>query len=210
MNDNRKSFSHTLPAADPEEAGLCAAGLAKLTAIMQREVDVAHVPGVAMLIARGGKLAYRRDIGALRPGGPALPGDAIFRIYSMTKPIVSVAFMMLVEEGRLFITEPIAKYLPEFANPKVGVNRNGKLELVAAKRVTRFALRHLWEPVGAGVMPRSEVAFLCRYLFSSTDGTAVARRIDRHVDRMPGLAGLHLVTRAVDRYAPASPSTALR
>ncbi len=134
MNDNRESFSHTLPAADPEEAGLCAAGLAKLTAIMQREVDVAHVPGVAMLIARGGKLAYRRDIGALRPGGPALPGDAIFRIYSMTKPIVSVAFMMLVEEGRLFITEPIAKYLPEFANPKVGVDRNGKLELVAAKR----------------------------------------------------------------------------
>ena len=111
---------------------------------MQREVDARRVPGVAMLIARGGKVGYRRDIGALRPGGPALPGDAIFRIYSMTKPIVSVALMMLVEEGRLFIADPIAKFIPEFANPKVGVERDGKLELVAAKRpiTIQDLLRH--------------------------------------------------------------------
>ena len=79
---------------------------------MQREVDAKHVPGVSMLIARGGKLAYRRDIGALRPGGPALQSDAIFRIFSMTKPVVSVALMMLVEEGRLFISDHLAKFLP--------------------------------------------------------------------------------------------------
>ena len=98
---------------------------------MQRQVDARHVPGVSMLIARGGKVGYRRDIGALRPDGPPLPGDAIFRIYSMTKPIVSVALMMLVEEGRLFISDPLAKFVPEFANPKVGVEKDGKLELVA-------------------------------------------------------------------------------
>jgi len=130
--------------AEPEEARLTAAGLSRLTAVMQREVDARRVPGISMLIARGGKVGYRRDIGALRPGGPALPGDAIFRIYSMTKPIVSVALMMLVEEGRLFIADPIAKFIPEFANPKVGVERDGKLELVAAKRpiAIQDLLRH--------------------------------------------------------------------
>ena len=144
MKDNRAAVFPTLPAADPEDAGLSAAGLAKLTAIMQREVDARRVPGVSMLIARGGKVAYRRDVGALRPGGPALRSDAIFRIYSMTKPIVSVALMMLVEEGRLFIADPIAKFVPELANPKVGVERNGKLELVAAERpiTIQDLLRH--------------------------------------------------------------------
>ena len=130
--------------ADPEEVGLSPAGLARLTAIMQREVDARRVPGVSMLIARGGKVAYRRDVGALRPGGPTLRSDAIFRIYSMTKPIVSVALMMLVEEGRLFIADPIAKFVPELANPKVGVVRNGQLELVAAERAITIQdlLRH--------------------------------------------------------------------
>jgi len=144
VNDNRASSSSAFAATEPEEAGLSAAGLARLTAVMQREVDARRVPGVSMLIARGGKVGYRRDIGALRPGGPALPGDAIFRIYSMTKPIVSVALMMLVEEGRLFIADPIAKFIPEFANPKVGVERDGKLELVAAKRpiTIQDLLRH--------------------------------------------------------------------
>ncbi len=144
MNDNRASSPSASAVAEPEEAGLTAEGLSRLTAVMQREVDARRVPGVSMLIARGGKVGYRRDIGALRPGGPALPGDAIFRIYSMTKPIVSVALMMLVEEGRLFIADPIAKFIPEFANPKVGVERDGKLELVAAKRpiTIQDLLRH--------------------------------------------------------------------
>jgi len=144
VNDNRASSPSASAVAEPEEAGLTAEGLSRLTAVMQREVDARRVPGVSMLIARGGKVGYRRDIGALRPGGPALPGDAIFRIYSMTKPIVSVALMMLVEEGRLFIADPIAKFIPEFANPKVGVERDGKLELVAAKRpiTIQDLLRH--------------------------------------------------------------------
>jgi len=144
VNDHHAYCSDALPTADPEEAGLSAAGLARLTAVMQREVDSGRVPGISMLIARSGQVAYRRDIGALRPGGPALPDDAIFRIYSMTKPIVSVALMSLVEEGKLFITDPIAKFVPALADPQVGVERNGKLELVAAERAITIQdlLRH--------------------------------------------------------------------
>lgn len=123
-----------LPDTDPGEAGLRSQALARLTAVMQREVEARRVPGVSMMIARGGKCAYRCDVGMLRPGGPPLPRDAIFRVFSMTKPIVSVALMMLVEEGRLFLADPIAKFVPEFANPKVGVEKDGRLELVAAER----------------------------------------------------------------------------
>jgi hypothetical protein len=63
----------------------------------------------------------------------------------------------------------------------------------AARRLTRYALRRFWAPVGSGVMPDSEVRFLGRYLFSDEEGLAAARRVDRQIDRIPGLDGLHLV-----------------
>jgi CubicO group peptidase (beta-lactamase class C family) len=115
-----------------------------MTAVMQREVDARRVPGVSMMIARQGKVVYRQDVGALRPAGPAMRSDAIFRIYSMTKPIVSIALMMLVEEGKLFISDPIGKFVPELADLKVGVVKDGKIELVAAKRAITIQdlLRH--------------------------------------------------------------------
>jgi CubicO group peptidase (beta-lactamase class C family) len=144
VNDTPQHSSSSRATADPKEAGLSPEALTRLSAIMQREVDGKHVPGVAMAIARGGKLAYRRDIGLLRPDGPPLPHDAIFRIYSMTKPIVSLALMILVEEGKLFINDPIGKYVPALADPKIGVERDGKLELVAAERAITIQdlLRH--------------------------------------------------------------------
>jgi len=111
---------------------------------MQREVASGRLPGAAMLIARGGKVAYRGCVGALRPGGPPMRGDGIFRIYSMTKPIVSVALMMLVEEGRLLISDPLAKFIPEFADVQVGVEKDGKLAYAAAERAITIQdlLRH--------------------------------------------------------------------
>ena len=141
---NEQPRLHTLPVVASGEIGLHATGLDRLSAVMQREVDTRHVPGVAMLIARGGKVGYRRDFGALRPGGPPLPGNAIFRIYSMTKPIVTIALMMLLEDGKLFVADPITKFIPELTNLKVGVETDGKLELVAAKKAITIhdLLRH--------------------------------------------------------------------
>jgi CubicO group peptidase (beta-lactamase class C family) len=135
---------HSEPVAAPEELGLAPAGLERLSSVMQHEVERGHVPGVSMLIARGGKVGYRRDFGALRPGGSPMPGDAIFRIYSMTKPIVTVALMILLEEGNLFVADPIGKFIPELATMKVGVEGDGKLDLVAAKRAITVhdLLRH--------------------------------------------------------------------
>jgi CubicO group peptidase (beta-lactamase class C family) len=142
MNEHLRLQSE--PVAAPEELGLAPGGLERLSSVMAREAEGGHVPGVSMMIARGGKIGYRRVFGALRPGGPPMPGNAIFRIYSMTKPIVTVALMTLLEEGKLFVADPISKFIPELADMKVGVESDGKLELVAAKRAIAVhdLLRH--------------------------------------------------------------------
>ena len=123
-----------LPTAEPEEVGLSRPALARLSEAMGREVAVGRAAGVSTLVARHGRVAHAERFGALRPGGPPMPADAIFRIYSMTKPIVCVAAMTLVEEGRLLLSDPLAKYLPAFAAMKVGVERDGALQLVPANR----------------------------------------------------------------------------
>ena len=120
--------------APSETLGFIPERLERLTAIMARQVEEKKAPGVSMLIARHGKIAYRQSVGALTPGGPPMSDDAIFRIYSMTKPIVSVATMMLVEEGRLLITDPVSKFIPAFANTKVGIVNGDKLDLAPLKR----------------------------------------------------------------------------
>jgi CubicO group peptidase (beta-lactamase class C family) len=136
--------SFALPYAPSETLGFIPERLERLPAIMARQVEEKKAPGVSMLIARHGKIAYRQSVGALRPGGPAMTDDAIFRIYSMTKPIVSVAAMMLVEEGRLLITDPVSKYIPAFANTKVGVGNGDKLDLAPLRRpiTVQDLLRH--------------------------------------------------------------------
>jgi CubicO group peptidase (beta-lactamase class C family) len=126
--------SFALPYARSETLGFIPERLERLTAAMAREVEEKKAPGVSMLIARHGKIAYRESVGALRPGGPPMTDDAIFRIYSMTKPIVSVAAMVLVEEARLFINDPVSKYIPAFAEVKVGVANGDKLDLAPLKR----------------------------------------------------------------------------
>jgi CubicO group peptidase (beta-lactamase class C family) len=127
-------MSSSLSYAPSETLGFIPERLERLTAVMARQVEEKKAPGASMLIARHGKIAYRESVGALRPGGPPMSDDAIFRIYSMTKPIVSVAAMMLVEEGRLLITDPVSKYLPAFANAQVGVVNGDQLKLAPLKR----------------------------------------------------------------------------
>ena len=105
-----------LPAAKPEDVGLSAPALARLAGALEDRVARGHIPGAVALVARHGKVAFHQAFGARDAGsGAPMPLDAIFRIYSMTKPIVSVAAMMLWEEGRFLLGDPIAKYLPEFA-----------------------------------------------------------------------------------------------
>jgi CubicO group peptidase (beta-lactamase class C family) len=135
----------SLPFAAPHEIGLSPARLGRLTDVLRGEIDRGRVPGAVALIARRGKLGYFEALGARDPASAApMHKDTIFRIYSMTKPIVSVAAMMLWEEGQFMLNDPIAKYLPELANRQVAVERAGKIELVPAERdiTIQDLLRH--------------------------------------------------------------------
>ena len=133
-----------LPVASPEDVGLSAAALSRLSTALKDRVAAGHVPGAVALIARHGKIAYHEAFGALVPGGAPMTTDAIFRIYSMTKPIVSVAVMMLWEEGRLLLSDPIGKYIPAFNDTQVGVIEDGALTTVPAARgiTVQDLLRH--------------------------------------------------------------------
>jgi CubicO group peptidase (beta-lactamase class C family) len=127
------------PTAQPEQAGFSKAGIARIDAYIQNEIDTQKIPGAVMLIRRNGQTAYFRSFGVRDPGTKApMTPDTIFRIYSMSKPITTVAAMMLVEEGKLQLDDPLLKYIPAFANVKVGVEKeeDGKthLDLVAARR----------------------------------------------------------------------------
>ena len=133
-----------LPYVPSEHLGFDPRRLERLTTAMQREIDDGKAPGASMLVARNGKVAYRQSLGDLKPGGPAMRDDAIFRIYSMTKPIVSAAAMILVEEGRLSVIDPVSAYIPAFADAKVGALKGDKLDLQALKRpiTVQDLLRH--------------------------------------------------------------------
>ncbi len=143
MNELPKDFAG-LPSDQPERIGLSPEHLDRLTAVMEREIAAGKAPGVSMLIARRGRIGYLKTLGALKTEGPSMPLDALFRIYSMTKPLTSFAAMMLVEQGRLLLNDPVDKYIPSFAQMKVGVERGDDLELVDAKRpiTVQDLLRH--------------------------------------------------------------------
>ncbi|MBN9088342.1 MAG: beta-lactamase family protein [Reyranella sp.] len=113
-------------AASPEEVGLSSAQLKRLEEVTRKQIDDGLVPGTVMLVARRGKIAWVSVQGKRDPAQPdPMKLDSIFRIYSMTKPIVSVTLMQLVEEGRLQITDPVSKYLPEIGQMKVGTEVTG-------------------------------------------------------------------------------------
>ncbi|PYN79672.1 MAG: serine hydrolase [Candidatus Rokuibacteriota bacterium] len=112
-----------IAAAAPESVGMSAARLARLTAAFKKEIDDKKVPGAVMLIARKGKLVYASALGVRDPkGADPMRTDTIFRIYSMTKPMVSVAAMILVEDGALQLTDPVSKWLPAFKDMKVSTS----------------------------------------------------------------------------------------
>ena len=98
-----------LAAAKPEEVGLSSERLARIGAILRDDVERGRIPGVVIMVARRGKLAYVETVGFRdKAAGAPMTRDAIFRIASMTKPMVSVAAMMLYEEGRLLMADPVS------------------------------------------------------------------------------------------------------
>jgi CubicO group peptidase (beta-lactamase class C family) len=135
----------SLPTAKPETIGLSGARLQRMSDAFKREVDKGTLPGATVMVARRGQIGWFDAIGRQGPASSApMAHDSIFRIFSMTKPIVSVGIMMLAEDGHFILNDPVAKFIPEFADQKVGVENNGKLDLVPVKRqmTIQDLLRH--------------------------------------------------------------------
>jgi len=135
-----------LPTAKPESVGLSSERLDRIGAEIQRNIDDKRIAGAVTLVARHGKVAWFKAQGmADRENSKPMRTDALFRICSMSKPITSLAAMMLYEEGRFLLDDPVSKYLPEFKNPKVFVKpaHGAPYTIPATKEITiRDLLRH--------------------------------------------------------------------
>jgi len=111
-----------LERAAPAEVGLSSDRLGLLKATLKREVDEGKLPGVVVVVARKGRLVVAEAVGFQdKTAGKPMAMDSIFRIYSMTKPLVSVAAMILVEDGKIQLTDPVSKHLPAFKGQSVSV-----------------------------------------------------------------------------------------
>jgi len=114
------SLAGELATGAPSEVGM--SRLERLTQFFKADTDAKRLPGAVVMIARHGEVVYYEAFGARDPAtGAPMQKDSIFRIYSMTKPITGVAVLMLLEEGRLRLSDPISEYLPALKNPKVMV-----------------------------------------------------------------------------------------
>jgi CubicO group peptidase (beta-lactamase class C family) len=140
------AVAQDLPTAKPEAVGLSSERLERISAVVQRDIEDKRIAGAVTLVMRHGKIAWFKAQGMSdREAGKPMPVDAMFRICSMTKPITSVAVMMLYEDGKFLLDDPVSKYLPEFKNPKVLVKpASGEpYTIPATKEITiRDLLRH--------------------------------------------------------------------
>jgi CubicO group peptidase (beta-lactamase class C family) len=140
------AMAQEVPVVKPESVGLSSERLERIATSVQRSIDDKRIAGAVTLVSRRGHVAWFKAQGmADREAGKAMRLDTMFRICSMTKPITSLAVMMLYEEGHFLLEDPVSKYLPEFKNQKVLVKpaSGAPYTIPATREVTiRDLLRH--------------------------------------------------------------------
>lgn len=194
---------NTLQEARPEAAGFSAERLGRMDRVIQEYVDQKRIPGAVALVARNGKIVYHKgfgldDVDARTP----LKRDAIFRIASQTKAVTSVAVMMLFEEGRFLLDDPISKYLPAFKNPTVLATFNEKdssyTTVPAKSEITiRQLLTHTSGISYAGIGTKEANAIYAKAKVPSGIGTPDAKL----ADAMNTLAALPLVHQPGEKFS---------
>ena len=189
-----------LPRGTPEEVGLSSQRLAQLKPVLQSYVDAGRLPGSVTLVARRGKVVFLEGVGQRdREAKSAMRADSIFRIASQTKALVSVGIMMLQEQGKLLITDPLYKYIPEFRETKVAVRKEGGgYDVVKAKRpiTLRDLLTHT-SGIGYGTGVAAEEwkkAGIQNWYFANRDepvSAVVTRMAALPADAQPGEAWVY-------------------
>jgi CubicO group peptidase (beta-lactamase class C family) len=197
-----------LPRAKPEDVGVSSGRLGRIDEVIQRHIDEHHIAGAVTLVARKGKVVHFEahglaDVETKKP----MTRDALFRMASSTKPVTGVAVMMLVEEGKVRLADPVAKFLPEFKGAKVAVEKGGKVELVPAERsvTIRDLLTHTSGLGSGGIGTRQAPAESLRPAGDDTLEKYVARMAKVPLDFQPGsrwsysgLAGIDTLSRVVE------------
>jgi CubicO group peptidase (beta-lactamase class C family) len=183
---------NALPPAAPEDVGLSSARLAAFGAVLEARIAAGHIPGAVALIARHGRIAWHAAFGRRDPAAAdPMRTDAIFRIYSMTKPIVSVAVMMLVEEGRLLLDDPVGRHIPAFGAVRVA-RADGGTDAAVRPITVQDLLRHTsgltYEFRGDGPVHRAYAE------------ARIARRGQTNADQVATLAGLPLLHQPGTRW----------
>jgi CubicO group peptidase (beta-lactamase class C family) len=158
-----------LAPAAPETAGFSSERLKRLDAHMQGLVDQGHLPGAITLVARHGKVVSYETFGKTAIGGAPMTKDTIFRIYSQTKPVTGVAMMILFEEGKWRLDDPVTKFVPELANLKVYKGQN---------------------PDGTFITEPAARAPTLREIMSHTGGFAYGLRTDQPIEKAYRDSGL--------------------
>jgi CubicO group peptidase (beta-lactamase class C family) len=169
-----------IPVADPDSAGMSSAALRRVGKIVQAHIDEGELAGAITMVARHGKVVHLEARGMMDiEGGQPMREDAIFRIYSMTKAITTAAALMLHEEGRFDLDDPVAKHIPPFARLKV--YRDGALVRPSRDMTVRDLMRHT-SGLTYGIFGETPVDKL--YLEA---GVPAARSLEELIDRLAGV-----------------------
>ena len=183
------TIASPLPIAPPESVGFSPERLDRLDGAMQSEIDAGHYAGISVMVARHGKLVKFRRYGYQALGAvESLREDAIFRIASMTKPIIAVAMLLLYEEGKWQLDDPVNKFIPEFAD--LQVLQDGKL--VPLDRP--MTMRHLmassagfaFGPAVGSTNPEVDEMYAAADLWSGTNDDIIPKLAKLPLEAQPG------------------------
>lgn len=174
MNKPETQERPPLPRAEPQSLGFVPDRLPRIAAALQGEVARNALPGAVLMIARRGKLAYSETFGYLDPAArTAMPADAMFSIASMTKPLVTVGALMLCEEGRMAVNQPVRHYLPQLAGMRVNPPHcDGAADAPTEAALREMTIEDLMRHTAGLSYGRGEKAIYKRYPMSSDSASS--------------------------------------
>ncbi len=166
---NKPEITAPLPRAEPRDLGFAPERLPRIAAALNAEIARNTLPGAVLMIARRGKLGYCETFGHLDPvAGTAMPVDAMFSIASMTKPLVTVGALMLCEEGRMAINQPVRHYLPQLSGMRVNPPHcDGASGAPTDAALREMTIEDLMRHTAGLSYGRGDKALYARYPFSS-------------------------------------------
>jgi len=188
--------------AKPEDVGLSSERLGRITEMMKRHIAAGEISGGVTLVARHGRIAHLEAHGAMdMESKKPMAKDAVFRIASMTKPVTGVAIMMMMEEGKLRITDPVSKYIPQFKDMKVAMPKTGARPTLPVGDAPQAA----GQPVPAFYTVPAEREITIRDLLTHTSGLVSGQMSNSEVRRV----GARKPTDTLADYIPRLGGTAL-